>query len=624
MEGPLVGQDGRAEGQQGQSKLEVAHVLRTKMGYTALARALLEVAARDDASAMEQMACSHRDGDWGVKHDKRLAHSWMLRAACAGVGAAMCAVSQYYHDGMGCEKNEELASLWREKAEESGDPLVRATLLRQPDHVMVAAVIRLAEGGNPRAQCQLGLYYQLGRCVKQDMGKAVEWTTRAAEQNVTLAQYMLGEVFSNGTAGKRDGAKAFYWYERAAIQGLVAAMIKVCHGYREGWVPGPEETKKMRWAEWMWRAARGGHAEAKDVVDRFPPTHADHCAEMWARECVRSSVWWDRNRLAFDTAETFEWLEVGARRGDAWSQYRLGRCLVMGEYGDPDDVRAFHLIASAAEQGNGDARLAHAYLIHEGIGVARNVLKALECATLACEQGCERSSCLVGSIMYRLCGSVRQRDAAAVAAAKGEEAHVTWFLTDAIRGHAQAQFMLGNCYAYGQGVDRDDAEAVKWFTKAAEGGFAPAQVCLGVRLKRGLGVAKDEVKAAEWFAKAAESNDMDGLFQLGVCRMKGQGVAQDADEGVRLFLEACRKKDPFAARCGVACGAAGLGMPKNEAEALVLLNMAVCERGKGTLEEVRAMGRDPMRVIDECEVFASVRPLLWYTFAPWQLVMQMK
>ncbi len=43
------------------------------------------------------------------------------------------------------------------------------------------------------------------------------------------------------------------------------------------------------------------------------------------------------------------------------------------------------------------------------------------------------------------------------------------------QGYAGAQFNLGCCYYYGQGVERDYAEAADWFRKAAEQGHANAQ-----------------------------------------------------------------------------------------------------------------------------------------------------
>ena len=62
------------------------------------------------------------------------------------------------------------------------------------------------------------------------------------------------------------------------------------------------------------------------------------------------------------------------------------------------------------------------------------------------------------------------------------------------------------CYDNGQGVAKDDAEAVKWYRKAAEQNDAWAQFNLGYCYANGQGVAKDKVEAVKWYRKAAEQN----------------------------------------------------------------------------------------------------------------------
>jgi TPR repeat protein len=607
MKGP-VGQEARtgeghaaAEGLEGQSKLELARELRTTYGRTELARALLEVAARDDVEAIVELALAYAEGDWGVVEDAKKCFHWTNLAALAGSAYAAWTLAHYYGVGKGCEVSVERHLHWKERALASGDPLTHIWL-RMPtgSEEMIGALTKLAEGGSLHAQNQLGTFRVMGTFHYPTMQKGVEWLTKAAERNRTQAQYVLGEAYREGNGVKRDLAKAFYWHERAAIQGVVNSMLRVYQGYRDGWVKGKNSKADFaRAAVWLWRAWRGGSAQAKERYAALPLKARQVAPETFDLELVEASKWWESHGLAFDTDESFSWLEAGSARKVAWSQYRLSRCYHKGEFVSRDVKRAFERISSSAEQGYPQAQLALSSLFFSGQGVAKNVTAATGWAMRASVQNCDGAAQMLA---WCLC------------AAPDREKVLSMFQMHANAGYPHAQHVLGYCYATGQGVERDDAKAVEWFARAAKKGYTPAQVMLGVWLKRGLGVKKDEAKAAEWFAKAAESNDMDGVFQLGVCRMKGQGVAQDADKGVRLFLRASRKEDPFAARCGVACGAAGLGMPKDETEALRLHNMSVCEGGKGTLAEVRAMGRDPMRVIDDCEVFASLRPVLKFCF----------
>ena len=77
-----------------------------------------------------------------------------------------------------------------------------------------------------------------------------------------------------------------------------------------------------------------------------------------------------------------------------------------------------------------------------------------------------------------------------------------------------AQHRLGYMYANGQGVQKDDAQAVKWFRKAAEQGNAKAQYCLGVMYDSGIGVQKDEAQTVKWYSKAAQQGNTEARNEL--------------------------------------------------------------------------------------------------------------
>ena len=49
------------------------------------------------------------------------------------------------------------------------------------------------------------------------------------------------------------------------------------------------------------------------------------------------------------------------------------------------------------------------------------------------------------------------------------------------QGNADAQYLLGNCYIGGLGVEKDKVEAVKWFSKAAAQGNVKAQKILDAK-----------------------------------------------------------------------------------------------------------------------------------------------
>ncbi len=66
------------------------------------------------------------------------------------------------------------------------------------------------------------------------------------------------------------------------------------------------------------------------------------------------------------------------------------------------------------------------------------------------------------------------------------------------QGYAKAQYNLGFMYATGEGVAKDNTEAMKWFRKAAEQGYADAQYSLGIMYANGKGVPESFIQAYAW------------------------------------------------------------------------------------------------------------------------------
>lgn len=84
-------------------------------------------------------------------------------------------------------------------------------------------------------------------------------------------------------------------------------------------------------------------------------------------------------------------------------------------------------------------------------------------------------------------------------------------------GDASAKAQIGSCYIRGEGVEKDEKEAVRWFIIAANQGDALGQFYLGNCFLDGIGIEKDHQTAIVWLKKAADagfSPAMDTLNQL--------------------------------------------------------------------------------------------------------------
>ena len=82
-------------------------------------------------------------------------------------------------------------------------------------------------------------------------------------------------------------------------------------------------------------------------------------------------------------------------------------------------------------------------------------------------------------------------------------------------------------YDKGDGVPKNNAEAVKWWRKAADQGDANAQFQLGSMYAAGDDVPEDGEEAVRWYRLAAEQGDVSAQLRLGLMYSTGQVVPED-------------------------------------------------------------------------------------------------
>ena len=123
---------------------------------------------------------------------------------------------------------------------------------------------------------------------------------------------------------------------------------------------------------------------------------------------------------------------------------------------------------------------------------------------------------------------------------KDEAEAVKWYRMAAEEGHVQAAFELSKCYTFGFGVRKNRVTSSKWLRKAAEGGHVSAMMLLAHRYKwdTGSGVEYNPREVVKWFRRAAENGDARAMFELGECYEKGFGVKKEPDIAYRWFCRA--------------------------------------------------------------------------------------
>jgi uncharacterized protein len=118
-------------------------------------------------------------------------------------------------------------------------------------------------------------------------------------------------------------------------------------------------------------------------------------------------------------------------------------------------------------------------------------------------------------------------------------------------GNALAQLRLGLLYYHGHGVRESDAQARVWFERAARQGLADAQFHLGNMYAYGLADPGGDVDpgrlAAQWTFEAARQGHAEAQYSLGIMFLTGKGVEQSADEGARWIAKAAAQGHADAA-----------------------------------------------------------------------------
>ena len=110
---------------------------------------------------------------------------------------------------------------------------------------------------------------------------------------------------------------------------------------------------------------------------------------------------------------------------------------------------------------------------------------------------------------------------------------ITELKSKAADGDTQAQLALAKAYHFGEGVPKDEAQAVQWLEKAAEHGDITAQVNLAGAYQGGVGVPKNYAAALRWYTKAAEQGNPAAQYNVGqYYNRRRKSVAFDS--GTRL------------------------------------------------------------------------------------------
>ena len=170
-----------------------------------------------------------------------------------------------------------------------------------------------------------------------------------------------------------------------------------------------------------------------------------------------------------------------------------------------------------------------------------------------------------------------QRYARGIGILKNEKAAVHWFALAAESGHVEAQRYLAFEYLNGRGADKNEAEGMRWLRMAAENGDAPSQRQLGYHYATGSSLAGDANEGTRWFRLAAEQGDYLAQYNLALAYASGRGVPIDPEAALNWYTMAAKQGMPEA-QCALGLiYEQGLGVAVDYTQSVYWNRMAVAK-----------------------------------------------
>ena len=114
-------------------------------------------------------------------------------------------------------------------------------------------------------------------------------------------------------------------------------------------------------------------------------------------------------------------------------------------------------------------------------------------------------------------------------------------------GYHWSQYNLGQCYAYGIGVDKDNKKRFEYYSLSAEQGNSLAMVSLGYSHQEALETTENKIKALEWYEKSAKAGDSMAIHNVGFYYHRGWGgLNKDLNKAKEWYRKAVAQGSTLA------------------------------------------------------------------------------
>jgi TPR repeat protein len=398
--------------------------------------------------------------------------------------------------------------------------------------------------------------FETGKNINQNSNRAIEKYLDALKEGFRIIDYvvypdtMVNLAKNLEYQNKKD--ESFELLIKASGHGNTRAMLQLGHYYLES------ETKDAAKAiEYFMKAAEMGDNSA---ITELAKLYKENIFDI---DCINNAkvitemaaVFADGIIIGQDYEFAFKLFEKAASLDDGEAQYSVGRFYEKGLFVSKNLQKASIWYIKAAEKSNPYALEKLAYFFKEGLAGEKNIQKADEYYKKAAQYFQKRADLNDSEAQYLL-GQLYLKG-------KGVNKNPNMFMElnikSARNGYKKAQYQYGARYE----KENNISMAFEWYKKSAEQNYPLAQYKLGECYLRGKGTYIDEEQALIWFKKAAEQNNMYAQNQLGLYYED----QDEMDEAFKWYLKASENGNFDAMDALAYCYENGYGIKKDLEEA---------------------------------------------------------
>ncbi|KAJ3096483.1 hypothetical protein HDU97_005865 [Phlyctochytrium planicorne] len=558
---------------------------------------LKQAAELGHAKAICRLGRLHESGVPGLlPMDREAAIKAYQSASDAGDAEAMARYGRFFEQGVpSLPRNARLALDLYMKSAEANDPLGLYFLGRCHENGLVdedgtvlvqsgsfnqayAYYRRSADLGDHHGLESAGFCLQHGFGVAKDVKAAVAMYKKSADMESPAGQFSLAECYRAGigipsepssnflnvmsaasgpklSAAEVDRARgavmAIALYEASAAQGFAPAFstLGYCHFHGIGGLEKDQQKAVSLYREASSRGDADGRYRLAFCLLHGIGRNKDPQGGEVGLDAIRAAM-----RL----------LRLASDQGDLNAQTLLARCLEnpglfpSSLQGDGSTLpagethllyspeEAVNLYQTAASRGQKEALIRYARCLEIGSGVRPDIAKAIGIYRAQSESGYELGQYFLAKLLEIGAKDHFARDTMAA---------VKLYQKGCEKNLPESLHRLGEMLRDGQSpVKKDPGRAFRLFERAAGvtrgrdtgAGYSPAQRDLALLLEIGSGtysIPKDIKKAFELFYRAAEAGDANAQYHVARCFRYGIGVARNDAQAIAWLYRAIDRPD---------------------------------------------------------------------------------